>query len=222
MRLAIRSVTTSPPGIRAVLHDVEDHSRIAVELDRLSALADSDLETILRDFTARRRTSPDRPGRVVLEPGQRTTATQAWSPGCTRQLLDALPDPNATIHLRNAEGSPLEQLADLRRALGAAANPRCRVALDVGAAYAAAVNPRDVLAEFAERIEVVYLSDRKGRTPVPLGTGRVNLPGLMSDLRGMDYHGWVVVAPPGTDGNVAEAQLGRELDTARLLLAGKR
>jgi len=98
-----------------------------------------------------------------------------------------------TVNLANRVGTRVEQLEDLRRVFAAAAHPALRVLNDVGHFLAAAVNPRDVLAEFQHQTTCLHLSDRVGKRPVPIGQGKVNLPGILADLKQMRYRSWLVV-----------------------------
>ena len=97
------------------------------------------------------------------------------------------------VNLANRCGTRIEQIEDLRWVFAAAGQPALRVLNHVGHFYAAAVNPRDVLAEFEHQTACLHLSDRIGKRPVPIGQGKVNLPGIMADLKQMDYQGWLVV-----------------------------
>ena len=101
------------------------------------------------------------------------------------------------IEVRNRLGSRLEQIEDLRQFVAAVEHPVVRLRIDTGECYAAAVNPRDVFAEFGDVAGSVVLSDRQGRDEVRLGEGRVNLAGFVADLVRGDYDGWIVINARG-------------------------
>lgn len=111
-------------------------------------------------------------------------------------LSRVLPEASAlglTINLANHLGTRIEQIEDVRSVLTTSAHPALRVLNDVGHFLAAAVNPRDVLAEFQHHTDCVHLSDRIGKRPVPIGKGKANLSGIVADLKRMNYSGWLVM-----------------------------
>lgn len=112
---------------------------------------------------------------------------------CADRLLAVAEAARVRLHLANRLGSRIEQIEDLRHLLAALRHPALRLRMDVGDLYAAAVNPRDVFAECGGVVGSMVLSDRIGRQEVPLGTGRVNLEGLLVDLAEAHYDGWLVV-----------------------------
>jgi sugar phosphate isomerase/epimerase len=124
-----------------------------------------------------------------------------------RSLARLLPIAEASrvrVHVANRLGSRIEQIEDLRHLLAALKHPALCLRMDVGDLYAAAVNPRDVFAEFGEVVGSIFLSDRVGRQDVPLGTGRVNLKRLLADVAEAHYDGWLVVnLKPGGPGESA-------------------
>ena len=109
------------------------------------------------------------------------------------QVLSVAFELGLAVNLANRCGTRVEQIEDLRWVFAAAGQPALRGLNHVGHFYAAAVNPRDVLAEFEHQTACLHLSDRVGKRPVPIGQGKVNLPGLMADLKQMNYRGWLVV-----------------------------
>jgi sugar phosphate isomerase/epimerase len=116
--------------------------------------------------------------------------------------------------LRNRYGSRIEQIEDLRWLLGNLPPATVRVAVDIGAFHAAAVNATHAFAEFAHRIDAVYLTDQKGRSPQPMGSGEVNIAAMLRAIKQINFHGWIAV---GTviDGAAEPADA---LDNARTVL----
>jgi len=130
---------------------------------------------------------------VNVYAGDRKTQSIAQLASGLEQVLIAAGELGLTLHLANRLGSRIEQLEDLRQVFADVAHPALGVLVDVGQFLAAAVNPRDVLAEFQYHIGCVHLSDRIGKRPVPIGRGKVNLPGVLADLKQMHYNDWLVI-----------------------------
>lgn len=130
---------------------------------------------------------------VCLGAGGRTS--QSWEillDGLQR-LLTAADAHHLDIHLVNARGSAIEQIEDLRRLFATIRHARLRLAVDVGEFHASAVNPRDVLAEFADLVGCIRVSDRVGTRPMPLAQGEVNLPRIIRKAAECGYRGWFIL-----------------------------
>ena len=124
--------------------------------------------------------------------GCETVSSGALIRGLGR-LLEIAETSGLSVHVVNGPGTALEQIEDVRGVFGVLRHPALRLRIDTGAFYAAAVNPRDVLAEFADRVGSVELTDRRGRQQVEVGTGRVNLEGFAADAARLGYDGWFLV-----------------------------
>jgi len=132
---------------------------------------------------------------ICLATGQRRG--QPWtilSEGI-QELLPAADDHGLDVHVLNARDTTIEQIEDLRRLFADIPHPSLRLALDIGAFHASAVNPRDVLAEFADLVGCIRVSDRIGKRPVPLGQGKVNLQRIIRQAAECSYRGWFVLDP---------------------------
>lgn len=92
-----------------------------------------------------------------------------------QKLIPLADDLGLVIQLANRLDSRIEQIEDLRRVADLVLHSHMRFLIDIGQFHAAAVNPRDVIAEFAGLIGDIRISDRKGRDPMPIGQGEINL-----------------------------------------------
>jgi len=131
------------------------------------------------------------------------------------RLLSIAEASGLSVQVVNGLGSGLEQIEDLRQVFGVLGHPALGLRIDTGAFYAAAVNPRDVLAEFEGQVGSVELTDWRGRQEVEVGAGRVNLENFAADVARLNYDGWILVRgdPSGT---------GVCVTRVRRLLAGER
>ncbi|MBP7935042.1 MAG: TIM barrel protein [Phycisphaerae bacterium] len=127
-----------------------------------------------------------------------------------QEILPAANDHGLDVHVLNARDTTIEQIEDLRRLFADIRHPRLRLALDIGAFHASAVNPRDALGEFADLVGCIRVSDRIGQRPVPLGQGKVNLQRIIHQAAKCRYRGWFVLDPcenrdSGTTASPADA-----------------
>ncbi len=125
--------------------------------------------------------------------GRRDTLSIDAVVRAVRRLLSVAEASGVRVCAANRSGSRLEQIEDFRRFVALLRHPALRLRIETGECHAAAVNPRDVLAEFGDVTAAVVLSDWRGRDEVPMGQGRVNLPGVVADLLRVDYDGWLIV-----------------------------
>jgi inosose dehydratase len=121
----------------------------------------------------------------------------------------------ATFHLH--AGTWVETRDDLEELLSRAPAPLVKLCWDVGHAICGGVDPIAVVREHPERIAYLHLKDVDGdvlegvrrdavdfseavrrRIFTELGRGRLNVPGLLSALRDIDYDGWLMVEQDST------------------------
>ncbi len=153
---------------------------------------------------------------VCLSAGKRASWSMEALVRCTRRVAEIAAAPGVQIEVTNRLGTRLEQIEDLRQFIVLLRPSGLRLRIDTGEFHAAAVNPRDVLAEFGDVAGSVVISDRKGRKEVPPGSGQVNLAGVMGDLVRAGYDGWLIV-------NVRSHEKvgpGHPVEAVRRLVAG--
>lgn len=121
----------------------------------------------------------------------------------------------ATFHLH--AGTWVETRDDLEQLLRRAPAPLVKLCWDVGHAICGGVDPIDVVRAHPERIAYLHLKDVDGdvlagvrRDGVPfadavrrrvfteLGRGILDVPGLLTALREIDYSGWLMVEQDST------------------------
>jgi inosose dehydratase len=116
----------------------------------------------------------------------------------------------ATFHAH--AGTWVETRDDLEELLKRAPAPLVKLCWDVGHAVCGGVDPAEVVLAYPERIAYIHLKDVDGdvldgvrrdgvgfddavrrRVFTELGRGRLDVPGLLSALRDIDYAGWLMV-----------------------------
>lgn len=121
----------------------------------------------------------------------------------------------ATFHLH--AGTWVETLADLEELLRRAPAPLVKLCWDVGHAIFGGIDPVAVVRAHPERIAYIHLKDVDGdvmdgairdgvdfntairrRVFTELGRGRLDVAGLLSALREIDYAGWLMVEQDST------------------------
>lgn len=152
---------------------------------------------------------------VCLSAGKRASWSMEALIRCARRVAEIAAASRARIEVTNRLGTRLEQIEDLRQFIGLLRPLGVRLRIDTGEFHAAAVNPRDVLAEFGDVAGSVVISDRKGREEVPPGSGQVNLAGVMGDLARAGYDGWLIVNVTGHE----QVGRGHPVEVVRGLVA---
>ena len=68
-------------------------------------------------------------------------------------------------------------------------SPQIGITVDTGHFHAAGVNWKALIGRYADRIYNVHLKDTVGSQSVPIGEGDVDIPGLIDELRSINYQG---------------------------------
>lgn len=139
---------------------------------------------------------------------------------CLDAILPSAIDAGLVVNLINVRGSRIENLDDLRFVMLKVKQDNLRVVVDCGQFHDAAVNPRDVLAEFGDRTSIVRLGDRRGRRQVALGSGETNVPAILEDLDRLRFDGWLVMEPPAGGATQVVRHYRRALQYLRSVTAG--
>jgi len=194
---------------------------------RLSGLMVSDMAVFgaaeLADLTAelvrqmRLAQALDAPA-VSLRGGDRRRQSLEMLVRGLQAILPAAEELDLIVELANADASRVEQLEDLRYVLFQIRHPRLRLLNDTGQFHDACVNPRDAFREFIEQTDAVRIADRRGRQPVPLGEGEVNVPAVIEHLQRVGYAGWLVIGPPVPQGMQAGQYLAQSVTYLRSLV----
>lgn len=195
----LASARDRPAALQAMLEE-NGLALAGMRIADMSAVDDSELPLVVSEIRRQMGVAGSLGLRLVsLAAGDRRQQPIELLTAGLKMTLEAAVELDLSIAVANARDSAVEQIGDLRQLFLEIDHPALRLALDAGQFHDAAVNPRDVLREFADRVAVIRISDRIARRCVPLGQGEMNVPAIVERARRGGYDGWLVV-----NGNVAE------------------
>lgn len=117
------------------------------------------------------------------------------------KLLELVGDQPIRIALEPHHRSQIENRADYDTILGQIKSPQVGITLDTGHFHTAGVDWKALVRAYPERIYNVHVKDHIGDQGVPLGTGEIDLKGLVAELHAIGYEGALSVelevADPG-------------------------
>jgi inosose dehydratase len=164
----------------------------------------ADQGTAERKACACRADSPDAPHLSAAEWDQLAERV------CQTSSIAAEYGLQATFHLH--AGTWVETRDDLDQLLRRTPAPLVKLCWDVGHAVCGGIDPVEVVRAFPDRIAYIHLKDVDGevlsqvrrdgldfadairkRVFTELGRGQLDVPGLLSALRDIDYAGWLMV-----------------------------
>lgn len=109
------------------------------------------------------------------------------------QLKPVAEQEGVKLAIKNHSESNLEGLNHFRILLDEINDPDLKIAIDLGQYYLAAVDARQVVEFFKNRIDIVYLSDKRGAATVPLGLGDIDLKAVFRHLGQINFSGYFVL-----------------------------
>ncbi len=98
-----------------------------------------------------------------------------------------------TAVIQNMSGSALTSIADVQEVLSEVKDPRLKVLLEVGHLHQCGFYWKDACDAYADRIVLVHLKDLKDGDSVVYGTGEVDLIGLFTHLKALQFKGDYVI-----------------------------
>lgn len=195
-RLAERDLLSArdkPAALQAMLQE-HGLTVVALRIVDMSAVHESEVEQVAAQM--RSQMCAARSLGVTLAVaggGDRRQQPLAVLTAGLRAALEAADEVDLSLAVVNALDSSVEQIEDCRAVFTEVEHPRLRLALDAGQFQCAAVNPCNVIAEFADRLSLIRLNDRLGRRIVPLGQGGMNVSAVVQRARRSGYDGWLVI-----------------------------
>ena len=122
-----------------------------------------------------------------------TCSTKEVYVAAARKFLDAMAGHDVTPVIQVHEGRAIETMDDLTEVLEAVGDERLKIQHEVGSFHAMGIPWNEPVERFGTRIGLVHIKDMIGKQSVPLGTGEVDVPGLVSAMSAIGYHGFYVI-----------------------------
>lgn len=187
------TTTACDEMLKAVLEENDLHLS-SISVSPVDAIDEMEIEPLLAGLTAQiaATTALHLPA-VIVRAGDRRQQPFEMLTRFLRLLLDRVSGAGMVLQVANALDSTLEQIEDFRQLFMEIDHPGLRLALDAGQFHCAAVNPCNVIGEFAHRLGLLRMNDRIGRRIVPLGQGEMNVRAIIERARRSGYDGWLVI-----------------------------
>ncbi len=110
-----------------------------------------------------------------------------------RKLLDLIKDLPVRICLEPHINSQILYPEDYDVIFAHLNTPKIGITVDTGHFHTAGVDWKALIRKYPEKIYNVHLKDHIGSQSVTIGQGEIDLPGLITVLREVDYHGPLAV-----------------------------
>lgn len=130
---------------------------------------------------------------------------------CAKEFLDRTEGLAVTPVITNHTGTAITTLEDYAAALEGIADVRMKALLEVGHFHKAGIPWRKGLDFLKERTALIHIKDLKDGECVEYGAGDVDIQGLFSGLREINYSGRIVVEVEGMPEPVATEHLRHAL-----------
>jgi sugar phosphate isomerase/epimerase len=136
-----------------------------------------------------------------------------------RLLAECIAGTEVRICLESHLGSQIRDLSDYDEILAGVGSPQVGITVDTGHLHAAGADMFALIRRYPDRVWNVHLKDHVGAQSVPIGTGEIDLRGLVRALREIDYEGFFAVELEVTDPENAVEYIKHAFDYLTGLLA---
>ena len=109
------------------------------------------------------------------------------------KLSEAIADFPIKVALEPHGGSQFLSEADYAEIFGHITTEQIGITIDTGHFHVAGVDWRALIRRYPDRIYNVHVKDHIGHQSVPIGAGEIDMPGLIHELRAIDYRGPLAV-----------------------------
>jgi len=119
--------------------------------------------------------------------------------GGLRQLDDVLGELPVRVALEPHVGSQILYAEEYDRLMAELPFPRFGITVDTGHFHTAGVDWKALIRRYPDRIYNVHLKDHIGPQSVAIGAGEIDLPGLIAELRAIEYTAALAIEMEVTD-----------------------
>ena len=130
---------------------------------------------------------------VVFSGGKRTPGGLENTLAGLRKLLRLIADMPVKIALEPHVGSQFQNETDYEEIFGNITTEQLGITIDTGHFHEAGVDWKALIRKYPDRIYNVHVKDHVGSQSVPIGQGEIDMPGLIRELRAINYRGPLAV-----------------------------
>lgn len=130
---------------------------------------------------------------VVFSGGKRTPGGLENTLAGLRKLLRLIADMPVKVALEPHVGSQFQNETDYEEIFGNITTEQLGITIDTGHFHEAGVDWKALIRKYPDRIYNVHVKDHVGSQSVPIGQGEIDMPGLIRELRAINYRGPLAV-----------------------------
>jgi len=110
-----------------------------------------------------------------------------------KRLLELISDLDIKICLEPHINSQILTFEDYDKIFSKIDSPKLGITIDTGHFHSAGVDFIALIKKYSNRIWNIHLKDHRGKQSVPIGEGEIDIPGLINELRRINYNGFLAV-----------------------------
>jgi len=130
---------------------------------------------------------------VVITGGRRRKGGLACTIAGLKKLCGMIVGMPVKLALEPHIGSQIQEVSDYKEIFKHVTTRQVGITIDTGHFHLAGVDWKAVIRQYSDRIYNVHVKDHIGRQSVPLGTGEIDLPGLVKELHAINYRGALAI-----------------------------
>ena len=130
---------------------------------------------------------------LVFSGGRRQTDGLKHTLAGLDKLTQSIADLPVKVALEPHTGSQFQDETDYDEIFQHITTEQIGITIDTGHFHVAGVNWKALIRKYPDRIYNVHVKDHIGSQSVPIGEGEVDMPGLIHELRAIDYCGPLAV-----------------------------
>ena len=130
---------------------------------------------------------------LVFSGGKRQTDGLKHTLAGLDKLVKAISDLPVKVALEPHTGSQFQNEADYEEIFAHITTKQIGITIDTGHFHEASVDWKGLIRKYPDRIYNVHVKDHVGHQSVPIGEGEIDMPGLLHELRTIDYRGPLAV-----------------------------
>ena len=130
---------------------------------------------------------------LVFSGGKRQTGGLKHTLVGLDKLVQAIANLPVKVALEPHAGSQFQNESDYEEIFNHITTEQIGITIDTGHFHVLGVDWKALIRRYPDRVYNVHVKDHIGSQSVPIGKGEVDMPGLLRELRAIDYHGPLAV-----------------------------